>query len=212
VRFKKKILSEMKSQNIDIYQFPTDDETVRKENTALNALLPFAIVGSTDFVSKEDGKSVRARRYPWGIVEVENEEHCDFVKLREAMLRINEDSLRERTHNVLYEKYRRERLCEMKLKDGDAGAKMMEAFQSRQKDFKEEIARKDEQYQNEFLARIKRKEADLKHREEALNIRHKEIGDQYDTELKKLEFQINTLVEEKARIEHQRGKKHQRNK
>lgn len=88
-RFKKKILSELKTNNIQIYEFPMDDETVRNENQALNALMPFAVVGSTDFVTKEDGRAVRARRYPWGIVEVENVEHCDFVKLREALLRIN---------------------------------------------------------------------------------------------------------------------------
>lgn len=59
---------------------------------------------------------------------VENEEHCDFVKLREAVLRTNVDALRERTHNVLYEAYRRERLRAMKVGDGDTGPKMMEAF------------------------------------------------------------------------------------
>jgi septin family protein len=59
----------LKANQIEIYHFPTEDETVRKENLALNALLPFAIVGSIDFVTKEDGRVVRARRYPWGIVE-----------------------------------------------------------------------------------------------------------------------------------------------
>lgn len=58
------------------------------------------VVGSTDFVKKDNGKMVRARRYPWGIVEVENEDHCDFVKLREALLRTNVEALRERTHTV----------------------------------------------------------------------------------------------------------------
>ena len=45
---------------------------------------------------------VRARRYPWGIVEVENEDHCDFVKLREALLRTNVDAMREKTHNASF--------------------------------------------------------------------------------------------------------------
>ena len=31
---------------------------------------------------------------------VENEDHCDFVKLREALLRVNVEDLRERTHKV----------------------------------------------------------------------------------------------------------------
>lgn len=64
-----KVISELKAHQIEIYQFPIEDETVRKENSILNALLPFAIVGSIDFVTKEDGRAVRARRYPWGIVE-----------------------------------------------------------------------------------------------------------------------------------------------
>jgi hypothetical protein len=32
------------------------------------------------------GKKVRGRQYPWGVVEVENPEHCDFVKLRSAVV------------------------------------------------------------------------------------------------------------------------------
>ena len=31
-------------------------------------LIPFAVVGSTDFVQKS-GKKIRARNYPWGVVE-----------------------------------------------------------------------------------------------------------------------------------------------
>jgi len=195
----------MKASNIDIYHFPTDDETVRKENTLLNTLAPFAVIGSTDFVTREDGRLVRARRYPWGIVEVENEEHCDFVKLRDALLRINEDSLRERTHKVHYERYRRDRLREMKMHDGDAGSHMMEACQARQKEFKEEMARREEQYQREFEKRVERKGADLKHREEALNVRQREISENYSTEMKKLDNLLNAATEEKLRLEKVRG-------
>lgn len=52
---------------------------------------------------------------------MENEEHCDFVQLREALLRTNVEDLRERTHLVLYETYRRQRLVQMGIKDGDVG-------------------------------------------------------------------------------------------
>lgn len=62
-------MAELKAQKIEIYQFPTEDETVRRDNAELNSLLPFAIVGSTDFITKEDGRVLRARRYPWGVVE-----------------------------------------------------------------------------------------------------------------------------------------------
>src|SRR4051794_36783790 len=105
-------------------------KVVRQQNIEFNHLLPFAVVGSTDSIVREsDGRTVRARRYPWGVVEVENEEHCDFVKLREALLRVNQDSLHERTHCILYERYRRERLKAMNMRDGDAsGPGRIEAY------------------------------------------------------------------------------------
>uniref|UniRef100_A0A914YZT2 Septin-type G domain-containing protein n=1 Tax=Panagrolaimus superbus TaxID=310955 RepID=A0A914YZT2_9BILA len=200
VRFKKKILSELKANNIEIYQFPIDDETVRKENEALNSLMPFAVVGSTDFVER-DGKLVRARRYPWGIVEVENVDHCDFVKLREALLRINVDSLRTRTHKHLYEAYRRERLREMKMKDGDCGPKMMEAFKQKEKEFRDEMKQKDDDFQRQFIDRVNAKEEELKRREEVLLIREKEQREKFEEEFSRLESSLNSIREEKAKLE-----------
>lgn len=48
--FKNKIMSELINNGVHIYQFPTSDETVAETNKAMNALLPFAVVGSNDFV------------------------------------------------------------------------------------------------------------------------------------------------------------------
>lgn len=53
---------------MEIYQFPTDDETVADINSSMNSHLPFAVVGSTDF-AKVANKMVRARQYPWGTVQ-----------------------------------------------------------------------------------------------------------------------------------------------
>lgn len=50
---------------------------------------------------------------------VENENHCDFVKLREMLLRVNMEDLREQTHTRHYELYRRCKLEEMGFKDTD---------------------------------------------------------------------------------------------
>lgn len=207
VRFKSKILSELKAHNISIYQFPIDDEAVRTINTELNQLIPYAVVGSTDFVKKENGKMVRARRYPWGMVEVENEEHCDFVKLREAVLRTNVDALRERTHNVLYEAYRRERLRAMKVGDGDTGPKMMEAFAQKQREFSEEMTQKEANMREEFVARVNKKEEEMKRREEMLNLRAKELSDSFEEELRRIDSQMHTLQEERMKLEAKAGKK-----
>ncbi|XP_016113254.1 septin-8-like, partial [Sinocyclocheilus grahami] len=42
-----KIMSELVSNGVQIYQFPIDDETVANINTAMNGHLPFAVVGSS---------------------------------------------------------------------------------------------------------------------------------------------------------------------
>ena len=65
----------------------------------MNEQMPFAVVGSREEIVVNNVK-VRAREYAWGVVEVENEAHCDFVKLREMLIRTNMEDLRERTHTV----------------------------------------------------------------------------------------------------------------
>jgi septin family protein len=52
------------------------------------------VVGSREDV-KVGETTVRGREYPWGVVEIENEQHCDFVKLREMLIRTNMEDLRE---------------------------------------------------------------------------------------------------------------------
>lgn len=75
--------------------------------------MPFAIVGSDREVETPDGRTVRGRVYPWGVVEVDNEDHCDFVKLRQMLVRTFMEELREHTHGVLYENWRTEKLLSM---------------------------------------------------------------------------------------------------
>ncbi|KAK2092912.1 Septin-10 [Saguinus oedipus] len=115
-KFKIKLMSELVSNGVQIYQFPTDDDTIAKINAAMNGQLPFAVVGSMDEV-KVGNKMVKARQYPWGVVQVENENHCDFVKLREMLISTNMEDLREQTHTRHYELYRRCKLEEMGFTD-----------------------------------------------------------------------------------------------
>uniref|UniRef100_A0AC35TK23 Septin-type G domain-containing protein n=1 Tax=Rhabditophanes sp. KR3021 TaxID=114890 RepID=A0AC35TK23_9BILA len=200
-RFKAKILEDLKSNGIDIYQFPIDDETVKQANETFNNVVPFAVIGSTEFVIRENGKHVRARKYPWGIVEVENEEHCDFVKMREAVLRLNVDALREKTHEELYENYRRERLSQMNMKDGDMGPKMMEALVERQNAKESEMKRRYEEFKKTYQKKVHDKEAELKSKEESLNIRQRQSEEKIYEEIRRVDEQIAALEEEKRRFQ-----------
>ena len=61
-------MSELAQNGVQIYYFPTDDETESSLNQYLNGHLPFAVVGSTDEV-KVGNKMMKARQYPWGTVQ-----------------------------------------------------------------------------------------------------------------------------------------------
>ena len=84
--------------------------------------MPFAIVGSED-VLEVNGRRVRARQYPWGLVEVENPRHSDFLAIRSALLHSHLADLKEITHDFLYENYRTEKLS----KSVDGGVAKYEA-------------------------------------------------------------------------------------
>src|SRR3984957_13735959 len=110
------ILSDIAHHNIQIFQAPpydNEDEETLAEAEEIASKIPFAVVGSDKVVRTPDGRNVRGRAYPWGVVEVDNEEHCDFVKLRQMLVRTYMEELRERTNDFLYENWRTEKLLSM---------------------------------------------------------------------------------------------------
>ena len=44
------------------------------------------MVGSNVVVEDEEGRMVRGRKYPWGTVNIEDQDHCDFTRLRSFIL------------------------------------------------------------------------------------------------------------------------------
>ena len=52
----------------------------------MQSMIPFAVVGSERTVII-DGKPVRGRKNRWGVVNVEDERHCEFVYLRNFLTR-----------------------------------------------------------------------------------------------------------------------------
>lgn len=119
---KKLVMEDIEHYRIPVYNFPydieEDDEDTVEENAELRGLMPFAIVGSEDAV-EIGGRTVRARQYPWGVVEVDNPRHSDFLAIRSALLHSHLADLKEITHDFLYENYRTEKLS--KSVEGGAG-------------------------------------------------------------------------------------------
>ena len=99
--FKARILEEIRVNDVAVYDC---QNTTNGGATGLQNM-PYAVIGSREMVMSKTSK-VRGRKYPWGVVEVENEKHCDFVRLRDMLIRNNMEDLREQTNSKHYETYR----------------------------------------------------------------------------------------------------------
>lgn len=112
-KLKKKVLDEIAENGIRIFSLPEcdsdEDEEYKEQVRQLKQAVPFAVCGANTLLEVR-GRKVRGRLYPWGVVEVENPEHCDFIKLR-TMLITHMQDLQDITQREHYENYRSERLA-----------------------------------------------------------------------------------------------------
>ncbi|KAG0885106.1 hypothetical protein G6F15_004511 [Rhizopus arrhizus] len=108
IAFKKRIRADLDANRIKVYTCPveSEDEQTTQMNKDIMAAMPFSLIGSTQDVTTPDGRTVKGRAYHWGVAEVENEDHCDFGKLRQLLIRSHLSDLIETTGYVHYESYR----------------------------------------------------------------------------------------------------------
>jgi len=198
--YKKRILADINHHKIQIFEGPRyelDDEETIAENQEIMAKVPFAVVGSNTEVTTPDGRKVRGRQLPWGVVEVDNEEHCDFVKLRQMLIRTHMEELKENTNNVLYENYRSEKLHSMGVQQDSSVFKEVNPAVKQEEErslHEQKLQKMEMEMKMVFQQKVQEKESKLRQSEEELYARHKEMKDQLDRQRSELE-------EKKARIE-----------
>lgn len=198
--FKQRILADIAFHNIRIYEarrYEKEDEETIAENEEIMRKIPFAIVGSDSEVQTADGRQCRGRQYPWGIIEVDNEEHCDFVKLRQMLIRTHMEELKDHTANVLYENYRTEKLLSIGVtqdhsvfQEVNPAAKMAEERALHEA----KLAKMEAEMKMVFQQKVAEKEAKLKQSEEELYHRHRDMKEA-------LEKQKADLEDKKRRLE-----------
>ncbi|KAI1757283.1 Septin-domain-containing protein [Xylaria castorea] len=198
--FKARILSDIKHHGIQIFEGPRyelDDEETIAENNEIMSKVPFAVVGSNDEVTNADGRQVRGRRYPWGVIEVDNEEHCDFVKLRQMLIRTHMEELKEHTNNNLYENYRTDKLTAMGVTQDHSVFKEVNPAVKQEEEralHEQKLAKMEAEMKMVFQQKVSEKESKLKQSEEELYARHREMKEQ-------LERQRLELEDKKTRVE-----------
>ncbi|XP_046661507.1 septin-7-like isoform X3 [Homalodisca vitripennis] len=195
--FKKQILNEIAQNKIKIYEFPeTDDDEESKLHKALRDRVPFAVVGSNTVI-EVDGKKIRGRKYPWGIAEVENLEHCDFIALRNMLIRTHLQDLKDVTNNVHYENFRCISLAghgpdgkPSRISNKNPLAQMEE--EKREHDAK--LKKMETEMEQVFEMKVKEKKQKLKDSEVDLQRRHDQMR-------KALEAQVSELEEKRKALE-----------
>ncbi|KAJ0347841.1 hypothetical protein COL154_006720 [Colletotrichum chrysophilum] len=198
--FKSRILSDIKYHGIQIFEGPRyelDDEETIAENNEIMSKVPFAVVGATNEITNADGRKVRGRSYPWGVIEVDNEEHCDFVKLRQMLIRTHMEELKEHTNNSLYENYRTDKLIGMGVSQDPSVFKEVNPAVKQEEErhlHEQKLAKMEAEMKMVFQQKVAEKESKLKQSEEELYSRHREMKEQ-------LERQRMELEEKKQRVE-----------
>ena len=107
------------------------------------------------------------------MVEVENPEHCDFSRLKGALLGSHLNDLKEITHDFLYENYRTERLSRGMPTDYNQDASLAsEDLANQSVRLREEQLRREEEKLREIELRVQReimaKRQELVAKEESL--------------------------------------------
>ncbi|KAJ7510541.1 Septin [Mycena galericulata] len=198
--FKARILSDLAFHDIQIFQVPIyedDDEESITESEEVSRAIPFAVIGSERTVRTTDGRVVRGRAYPWGVVEVDNPAHCDFGKLQQMLVRTNMEELRAHTNDVLYEHWRTEKLLAMGVaQDSSVFEEINPAERLREERLINEakLAKMEAAMKDVFRQKVELQEQKLKQSEVELYARHKEIKDA-------LSKQWTQLTEKKAQLE-----------
>ncbi|XP_018009991.1 septin-7 isoform X3 [Hyalella azteca] len=192
--FKKQIINEIHQHKIKIYEFPEEDG----DNNKLKQRVPFAVVGS-NVTTEVDGKKVRGRKYPWGIVEVENLSHCDFIPLRNLLIRTHMQDLKEVTSSVHYENYRCRKLAggTTDNKSKSSNKNPLALMEEEKKEHSSRMQKMESEMEQVFEMKVKEKMTKLSELEADLQKRN-------ETMRRKLETDMAELEEERERFEKER--------
>ncbi|KAK6030900.1 cell division protein [Ostertagia ostertagi] len=193
-RFKAQINKDIIANEIKLYKFPElDEEKDKVASERLRNCLPFAVVGS-NLLKEEGGKKIRYREYPWGIVEVENMAHNDFIPLRDMVVRTNLIDMIDVTRSVHYENFRLRQMDKLPkhVMDRDPFTQMEEDRKKKE----QELAEKARAFEKTFADRVHEREAKINERAARLDIREHDLKEEIElrkAELEKVRREVEDL-------------------
>jgi len=203
--FKKNIMEGIKLHGIKIYEFPDADESSDPSLKNLKARMPFAVVGSNYILESASGERKRGRKYPWGVVEVENLDHCDYLALRNLLIRNYMLDLLDTTNSVHYENYRCRKLngigTDKKPKDRDSNKNPLAQMEEEKKEHDTKMKKMEHDMEQVFESKVKEKMQKLLDSEAELQKRHEQTAKALEQQRLELEEKRAALEKEKAAFE-----------
>lgn len=100
---RKKVMSQIKLHKIKIFKFEREPMNKSLVNNELHSKIPFSIITSESVGGEE---SFRGRKFPWGLININDPQNCDFKLVKEILFSYHIDLLAEKTITLLYEDYR----------------------------------------------------------------------------------------------------------
>lgn len=209
--FKDQIMKEIGQHKIKIYEFPTSagEEGEGADATrALRARVPFAVVGANTVI-EQDGRRIRGRKYPWGIAEVENLEHCDFLALRNMVIRTHLQDLKDVTSSVHYENYRCRKLAGLSH-DGrphriNSNKNPLVQMEEEKREHDLKMKTMESELEQVFEMKVREKRAKLKESEAELARRHEATRRALEAQARELEERQRALHAERVAWERETG-------
>ncbi|XP_042908002.1 septin-7 isoform X2 [Parasteatoda tepidariorum] len=202
--FKRQIMTEIAQNQIKIYEFPEcDDEDENRQLKIMKERVPFAVVGSNTLIDV-NGKQVRGRKYPWGVAEVENMEHCDFLALRNMLLKTHMQDLKDVTNSVHYENFRCRKLAGVGT-DGKpsrlCNKNPLDQLEEEKREQENKMKRMEQEMEQVFELKVREKRQKLKDSELDLQKRHEQIRKSLEQQKNELEDRRKNFEKDKANFE-----------
>ncbi|GIY07369.1 septin-7 [Caerostris extrusa] len=200
------ILNDITKNKIKIYDFPDCEGEDEEESRMLKRLkdrVPFAVVGSNTVI-EVNGKRLRGRKYPWGIAEVENMEHCDFIALRNMIIRTHMQDLKDVTNNVHYENYRCKKLAAF-TNDGKpiriSNKNPLAQMEEEKKEHEQKMKKMEQEREQLFEQKVKEKFQKLTDSEADLERRNEQMKKNLEAQRKELEEKRKAFEADKTAFE-----------
>jgi len=197
------VMEQIQIAKIKIYEFPDvsdGEENDKKENRQMKERVPFAVVGSNTVIDI-DGKKARGRKYPWGVVDIENLQHCDFVPLRNMLIRTHLMDLKDVTNFIHYENYRCRKLAGITGTEKVPNKNPLIMIEEEQKEHVQKLNKMEREMEEVFERKVREKKQKLSDNEKDLERRQNESTSRLEQLKQELEEKKTAYEQERLEWE-----------